>query len=254
MNHPPQSKQQHLRELVYEKNRWDEPLSAADQTKGFLGWHERGYLPHCDKPGLVQLVTFRLADSMPSTKKGEWEHLLKIEDNKEKRTKLEEYLDRGAGECFLRDPRIAKITETSLLHFHQQQYELLAWCVMPNHVHVLVHVWKTPLWKMIQSWKRKIATASDAILSERRSPTRREDAHPIIAPDRRSALRKQVLRWQREYWDTFMRNKEQERAAIRYIENNPTKSKLCQLPSDWSFSSVRFRDEYHRLKIIAHPE
>jgi hypothetical protein len=97
---PPQSKQEHLRELVYEKNLWDEPLSEADKTKGFLGWHERGYLPHCDKPGLIQFVTFRLEDSMPITKRGEWDHLLKIEDNKEKRTRLEEYLDRGVGVPF----------------------------------------------------------------------------------------------------------------------------------------------------------
>jgi len=36
---------------------------------------------------------------MPASSRGEWEHLLKIEDDREKRTKLEEYLDRGIGEC-----------------------------------------------------------------------------------------------------------------------------------------------------------
>ena len=39
---------------------------------GFFGWHERGYLPHCDFPGLVEFVTFRLADSMPTSRRGEW--------------------------------------------------------------------------------------------------------------------------------------------------------------------------------------
>src|SRR5216684_8537494 len=29
-------------------------------------WHSRGYLPHCDTPGLLQAVTFRLADSLPA--------------------------------------------------------------------------------------------------------------------------------------------------------------------------------------------
>ena len=28
-------------------------------------WYSRGYLPHRDKPGLVQHITFRLADSLP---------------------------------------------------------------------------------------------------------------------------------------------------------------------------------------------
>ena len=35
--------------------------------------------------------------------------------------------------------------------------------------------------------------------------------------------------WQREYWDTFMRDEEQERKAVRYIENNPVKAKLCRV-------------------------
>ena len=41
---PPLTKRQYLPELVYEKNRWDEPLFDADKANGFLGWHERGYL------------------------------------------------------------------------------------------------------------------------------------------------------------------------------------------------------------------
>ena len=29
------------------------------------GWHARGYLPHCDFPGLIQGLIFRLFDSVP---------------------------------------------------------------------------------------------------------------------------------------------------------------------------------------------
>jgi putative transposase len=29
-------------------------------------WYLRGYLPHLDTPGLVQSITFRLADSLPN--------------------------------------------------------------------------------------------------------------------------------------------------------------------------------------------
>ena len=158
----PRTKREYLRELVAGKNRWSRPLTDQQRALGFLGWHERGYLPHCDFPGLVQFVTFRLADSMPASRRGEWEHLLALEDLREKRTKLEEYLDRGVGECWLRDPRIANLCEDALQFFHNKRYELLAWCVMPNHVHVLVHVWRTPLGKLVQSWKRRIATQAQA--------------------------------------------------------------------------------------------
>src|SRR5207247_6133226 len=108
MNRPPRTKREYLRQLVSETNRWARPLTDEEKALGFLGWHERGYLPHCDYPGLIQCVTFRLADSMPASRRGEWEHLLKIEDVREKRTKLENYLDRGVGGCWLRNDRVAE--------------------------------------------------------------------------------------------------------------------------------------------------
>ncbi len=67
-NWTPLTKGQYLRDLVYEKNKWDEPLSDAGKSNGFLGWHEPGYFQHCGKPGLVQPVTLRLADSMPASR------------------------------------------------------------------------------------------------------------------------------------------------------------------------------------------
>ena len=131
---------------------------------------------------------------------------------------------------------------------------MLAWCVMPNHMHVLVHVWQTPLWKLIRSWKRHVATNA---LPERRSPTRQDqdkyERHPPTRPEGRedydSPAQGPALRWQREYWDTFMRDEEQERTAIRYIENNPVKARLCAQAHDWPNSSARFRDDYRRLVV-----
>jgi putative transposase len=243
---PPRSKREYLRELVADKYRWSGlTLTEAERQLGFLGWHERGYLPHCDFPGLVQFVTFRLADSMPTARRSEWEHLLAIDDMREKRTKLEEYLDRGVGECYLRDGRIAKLTDEALLHFHNARYELLAWCVMPNHVHVLVHVWETPLSMMVRSWKQFIQTEARPLLAERRPLARLDDTKPT----RRAGRPALQSFWQREYWDTFMRSEEQERTAIRYIESNPVKAKLCRVAEEWKFGSARFRDEYRKLVL-----
>jgi len=223
----PQTKREYLRDLVAEKNRRHRPLTDEEKALGFLGWHERGYLPHCDFPGLVQFVAFRLVDSMPASRRGEWEHLLNIEDDREKRTKLEQYLDRGVGQCHLRDPQAATIAEDAIVEFQNECYELLAWCVMPNHVHVLVHVWNWPLAKMLQTWKS------------------------ITAVKANRSLNRVGTFWQREYWETFMRNEEQELVAIRYIESNPLKAKLCQHPEAWPFSSARFRDQYRRLVLPA---
>ena len=35
-------------------------------------WHSRGYLPHVDKEGFTQFITFRLADSMPQDVLNRW--------------------------------------------------------------------------------------------------------------------------------------------------------------------------------------
>jgi putative transposase len=240
-------KREYLREFVAEKNRWSRPLTGEEKALGFPGWHERGYLPHCDFPGLVQFVTFRLADSMPASRRGEWEHLLEIEDIRERRRKLEEYLDLGMGECGLRGERIARLAEDSLRHFHNDRYELLAWCVMPNHVHVLVDVRMTPLWKIVQNWKVHLAREARRVLrSERRAPARRVTSTATNEPSGCSALQSF---WQREYWDTFMRDEEQERKAIHYIEDNPVNANLSRVAKDWPFSSARLRDEHGKLLI-----
>ena len=69
MSMPPRNKREYLKQLVEAKNRWsDRRLTDEERTLGFLGWHERGYLPHCDFPNVVQFVTFRLEDSMPRSK------------------------------------------------------------------------------------------------------------------------------------------------------------------------------------------
>src|SRR5688572_20822058 len=93
------AKRRYLVDLVQGKNRAFPQLTDQERKFGFQGWHQRGYLPHCDYPGLIQFVTFRLADSMPASLRGEWEHLLSIEDEREKRSRLEDYLDRGEGQC-----------------------------------------------------------------------------------------------------------------------------------------------------------
>jgi REP element-mobilizing transposase RayT len=120
---------------------------------------------------------------------------------------------------------------------------------MPNHVHVLADVRMTPLWKTVQNWKVRAAReAGKNLRLERRAPARPVASHTINTPSGCSALRQF---WQREYWDTFMRDEVQEKIAIRYIENNPVQAKLCSVKEQWPFSSARFRDEYVRLVIPA---
>src|SRR6185437_17122670 len=98
------------------------------------GWHSRGYLPHFDSAETIQFVTFRLADSLPA------ETLEKIRARSAPISDADRdaFLDAGHGACWLRGPTIARIVEDALIHFDGARYRLIAWTIMPNHVHALI--------------------------------------------------------------------------------------------------------------------
>lgn len=225
-----------VRDLVEGKRRWSSPPKTADAKQGFRGWHERGYLPHRDEPGLVQFVTFHLADSFPESLRAEWEHFAKIEDDREQREVIEAYLDRGRGECHLGRPEIAKLVEENFRQFGERcgsqsrapvtpRYGLRAWVIMPNHVHVLFKVGAVSMAEIVGGWKKHTGRLANQILSKR------------------GAF------WAEDYFDTYMRDTEHELKTVRYIENNPTKAKLVLDPKDWPWGSARFRDEFGVLRL-----
>ena len=200
-------------EIARAKRALDEKYGEQPSAP-FLGWHSRGYLPHCDKPGLIQFVTFRLDDAMPAERRREWEPLLTIEDERERHTKLEAYLDRGYGQCHLRGPEAALLVEQTLLFWDAQPYRLCAWVVMPNHVHVLFEVWTVPLGEAVRSWKKFTALRINRLLG------------------RAGRL------WQEDYWDRYMRDEAHFNRARRYVESNPVKAGLCAAAADWPWNSA----------------
>ena len=111
-------------------------------------------LPHWEQKNVWCFLTWRLADSLPQAKLREFENeklvwlnlhpqpwAAEVEGEYYDRfaAQIDEWLHRGTGACLLRDPRNAKIVADSLLHFNNTRYELDAFVVMPNHVHVLVN-------------------------------------------------------------------------------------------------------------------
>ncbi len=204
-------------QIIRDKREWEEPLEPAEakhlESAGSKGWYTRGYLPHCDKPGLIQMITYRLADAMPAAHRREWEALLAIEDEQQRRTKIEAYLDKGYGKCHLRDRRVAALIEENLLHFDGQRYRLTAWVVMPNHVHVLAELWETPLPQVVLSWKNYTARVINRLLG------------------RSGRL------WETDFWDRYIRDEAHFNKAKHYIEWNPVKAGLVRSPGEWAFGS-----------------
>ena len=246
-----------VRDLVEGKRTWDARATPTDRRAGFHGWHERGYIPHRDSPGLTQFITWHLADAFPATLRSEWAALLQIEEERERRKELEAYLDKGRGESWLRRSDIAAVCEGALRHFDRERYSLKAWCLMPNHVHVLVLVTTVPMSDFVKNWKGYTARVSNQLLARgHSSPQQCEHAAASAIPAPASASQVSPSTrpptgsfWADGYWDTYMRDTEQERRTIRYIENNPVKAGLVRSPADWPWSSRRFRDEAGLLHL-----
>jgi REP element-mobilizing transposase RayT len=223
-------KPEHLKQLIDGKRQWSELLTPEEQAKGFKGWYASKYLPHFDSPGAQQYLTYRLADSLPAERRGEWEAFMALEDDLEKQRKLEGYLDLGHGACHLRDARIAELVQGNLWHHDGVKYRLPAWVVMPNHVHALIEVWQVPMGKILQSWKGYTAKEANRILG-------REGAF-----------------WEDDYFDRYIRDEEHLRRVVRYIENNPVKAHLARSAAEWPWSSARFRSKLDLSgSMLTHP-
>jgi putative DNA methylase len=183
------------------------------------GWYSRGYFPHFEGEGVTQHVCFHLFDSLPQHVLDKWREELRTlperQSEIEKRTRIQDFLDSGYGECFLRDDRLAEIVEKALLFFDGKRYALHAWSVMPNHVHTMF----TPetgikMGQIVHSWKSFTSNKCNEILN------------------------RTGKFWDRDPFDRYIRNDRHYRNAIAYIENNPVKAGLCEKPEAWRWSSA----------------
>ena len=212
-----------LLELIRAKRERCWKPTIEELRAGFRGWHQRGYLPHFDAPAVTQMVTFMVADAFPVSRRAEWEPILREREDSIKRRKLEEWLDRGYGECWLRRGDVADVVEHMLLETDGNEFQMQAWMIMPNHVHLVVDVRNVPLVKLLNTWKGKSSRQANLLLG-RRGPF-----------------------WQVDYFDTLVRDGEHLAKALRYTEQNPVKAALVRDPRDWRWSSARRRDPYGRL-------
>ena len=91
------------------------PVTTSDPK----GWYSRDYLPHFDRPNLIQGITFRLQDSMPQVLLARWNHELQSlnpdQQAIERQKRIATFLDSGHGSCYLRTPEIAAMAQVSAL-------------------------------------------------------------------------------------------------------------------------------------------
>lgn len=179
------------------------------------------HLPHWTQTGATYAVTFRLADSLPAgvlrtwnlereeltrTAKLESRPLTHAEQQRLRQLhseRVEKYLDAGAGNCWMKNPKVADLIESTLKHFDGDRYHLLAWCVMPNHVHVVVQPLGThSLPDILHSWKSYSSRLALKLVGQ------------------------SGTFWQAEYYDHIIRDEDDLWHAIEYILANPTAAGL----------------------------
>jgi len=212
----------------------------ANREIGVPRWHSRGYIPHFESSEVIQHVTFHLADSLPKSALLRLESELKnfpVEKrDAERRKRVDAWTDAGHGSCVLRKPELAQMAQDSLLTFDSQRYRLLAWVVMPNHVHVLfqpIQGWTVA--KIVAAWKkfmaRKICDAAnrkiDVPIHTDTKIANQEIGVPRLDPV-----------WHREYWDRYVRNEGHFERVVDYIHMNPVKAHLVSAAEKWRWSSA----------------
>jgi len=213
-------------------------LKAAGNS-GDPVWWDRGHHPHVESPRLIQHVTFHLADSLPrqvvEKMATELESVPPSLRDTEREKRVAAYLDSGRGSCVLQIPELAELVEHTLLHFQGERYRLFAWCVMPNHVHVLFQAkegWTMS--KVVATWKSYTGRRISPFLHQ---------SNPGSAGHQPGCSSAGLVPggprvWHRSYFDRYIRDNGHFAAVVNYIHNNPVKAGLVKRAEEWRWSSA----------------
>lgn len=190
-------------------------------------------LPHWQSNDAIYHISFRLADSVPQSVFARWiqereclianakQHDEELSAEIERKAhylyseQVERYLDVGYGKCYLNKAEIAKMVALSFNHFNNVRYRLHAWCIMPNHVHVIVVVMPdNDLSKIIHSWKSYTAHRANKMLGLT------------------GAF------WQPDAYNHIIRSRKEYHFQIQYTWENPEKAKLQNWQWRWKTDSI----------------
>ena len=148
-----------------------------------------------------------------------------------RRKRIEKWIDAGYGKCLLRHSAIAELIIENWKHYDNERYDLIAYVVMPNHVHVLINdKGIVPLSEIVQAWKGYTGKKIKEWTIDNADQT-------VGVPRHLTPI------WHREYWDRFIRDEEHFYNAIDYILNNPVKAKLVKEIEDWPWSNLMIQSE-----------
>lgn len=200
--------------------------------------HCRKYSPHFENQR-YQMITYRLYDSVPREVIEQWKREVGVgmqaarlpnvvgeppalqmptslqQKQRQMLVLIDKYEDTGYGQCFMKNDNVAQIVRDNLMFHNGKKYNLLKWCIMPNHVHILIEVFNgISLSEIIHSWKSYSANQINKLFNRTG----------------------QV--WMMEYFDRYIRDYDHFEKVVNYIHNNPVKAGLVKSPSEYRWSSA----------------
>lgn len=208
-------------------------------------------MPHIAPIGASFFVTFRLGDSLPVkvvrrlkmelNEKLEELEGLKVKNKDEEIAKLkanyfksyEHQLDeKPYGECYLKKDEVARVVIEKLHEFDDDKYRLISYCIMPNHVHLLIDT------------SIQIVDKDGCYLSD--IPENYFQLYQIMkrikggsAVKANRILNRTGKFWQKDSFDRFIRDRSEFYGTLYYILNNPVKAGLVNNWRDYAFSYVK---------------
>lgn len=201
----------------------------------------RRHLPHIQPPGATMFITFRLANSIPmqvlrqlEQEQQEQERALSNISDLHERAKQAELLDRkffgkwdrlldfSPNEPYwLREPEIAQLVTNSLHYQDSKRYMLEAFCIMPNHVHLVC----TPLAESEDTFY-SVSAIMHAI-----------KRHTAFHANK--LLKRTGDIWHHENYDHYVRNDDELSRIIEYVLHNPISAGLVKSLEKWNWSFCR---------------
>jgi len=151
-------------------------------------------LPHIDTIGHYQFITFRTNDSIDNLLKKLSKENIKTEI---KQYKIDTYLDNSSNGCYL-NAEVLEYLKNFFLKQDNILYELVAFCVMPNHIHILFKQ-KVELAQIMKKLKGSSANSINKLLG------------------------KKGKFWESSYYDKGIRDERHLMLTYEYIKNNPLK-------------------------------
>ncbi len=216
--------------------------------------HYKNRLPHIAPVGATFFVTFRLADSLPKYVVEELREELKacsrqlleekpigykekiIRARKKNFAKYDNLLDKERwGKCHLKKVEIAQVMKDKLMQYDGDKYDLVAYCIMPNHVHILIDT-------SIQ------ITDPDGFINDEipENYTQLCEIMKLIKGGSSNAINKILgttghKLWQKDSYDHFVRSEKEFVNILNYIILNPVKARMVNDWKSFPYSFVNSR-------------